>query len=161
MTLVGLESVYFEAQVPETEATSLAPKLPVAVTVDALPGRTLTGVVSKIIPVVTTSSRDFRVRVSLGQSEQGLLSPGAFARGQIHVGRRENTLLVPKDALQTALGESYLFLVKEGRAKRSPVEVGWSEVERVEILEGAEEGDQVVVVGGSTLRDGDRVRILH
>ncbi len=158
MNLAGLRSVYFEAQVPETEVTSLGVGSPVQVTVDAFPGRGFRGRVARIIPVVTTSTRDFRVRVSVAQ-EGDLLSPGAFARGNILVGRHPQALLVSKDAIQTALGETYVFVVVEGRARRVPVRLGWSDDRNAEVLSGVNDGDVVVVAGGSTLRDGDHVTV--
>jgi RND family efflux transporter MFP subunit len=160
LTLVGLDSIYFEAEVPETEVANLALGQSVEVTVDAAPGRTLTGTLRRIVRAITSSSRTFRLRIALPPPPDLLLSPGSFARGRILIGRRTNALLIPKDALQTTLGESFIFLAENNRARRSSVKLGWSDPDHVEILHGAAAGDRVIVVGASTLRDGDPIRLL-
>jgi hypothetical protein len=155
MNLAGLRSVYFEAQVPETEVTSLGVGSPVQVTVDAFPGRSFHGRVARIIPVATASTRDFRVRVSVAQ-EGDLLSPGAFARGNILVGRHPQALLVSKDAIQTALSGP-VFVVVEGRRAASGGLGDGRNAGRSRVNDGA----VVVVAGGGTLRDGTTSPLLN
>jgi len=160
LNMAGMQSVYFEAEVPETEVADLRMESPVTVTVDALPGREFNGRVVTVIPVATAITRTFRVRVQV-VSVGDVLAPGSFVRGNVLIGQHLDALLLPKDAVQSAVGENYVFVVAGGRAHRVPVTLGWGDTSHVEALSGIHEGDQVVVVGGSSLRDGDLVKVIR
>ena len=58
-------------------------------------------------------------------------------------------------------GESFVFIVREDSAVKVPVSIGIENDIHYEILEGLKMGDLVVVSGGSTLRDGDKVTLVR
>jgi HlyD family secretion protein len=155
--LVNLNTIFFEARVSETEIRYVRVGQPVSVTVDAYPGKTFRGVVSRIYPVGSEGSRDFLVRVDM-RNEGGLLRPQMFARGEILVDVRRNVVLVPKDALLTQDGKHVVFVVKEGVARRIVVQIGYQNGENAEVR-GVPVGALVVVQGQENLRDGDTVRV--
>ena len=155
MHVVALDTVYYEAQVPELDVPDVRPGLPVQVTVDALPNRTIAAVVREVIPVAERESKQFRVRVSV-ENRNGDLPPGGFARGVIEVGLRSNALVVPKSTLYTEAGETFVYLVSDGRAKRQTVKVGLRDDKNAEILSGLQEGQQVVA--GGFVTEGAKVQ---
>jgi len=162
MTLVALDSVYLEAQVPETEVPLLRPGMPARVTVDALPGRTFPATVREIIPVADRTSRAFRVRIAV-LNARNQLPPNAFARARVNVGARPSALVISKDAIQTEAGDRYVWLIEGppdgAQAVRRSVEVGLVDDRYAEILKGLRPGDRVVAAGSPAIIEGTPVTI--
>lgn len=158
MNVVAINGVYFEAQVPELSLSSVRVGMPVSVTVDSLPGRKLQGTVRELIPVAATSSKNFRVRVAVANG--GQLPVGAFARGEVALGKDAAALLVPKDCLVTLVGEDYVYLAVDGKAKQQPVKVGDSDKVNAQILSGLKEGDRIISSGTAMLSDGVKIKIV-
>lgn len=77
--LNGLDAVWLDAAVPETQARAMRPGLEAKVSFPAFPGHTVVGKVSYILPEVDAASRTARVRIEL-QNPDGQLRPGLFAK---------------------------------------------------------------------------------
>ncbi|MER2021750.1 MAG: efflux RND transporter periplasmic adaptor subunit [Stenotrophomonas sp.] len=144
--------------VPERELATLRPGQPVTLIADALPGKTFPGTVDRISPVVDAGSGTFRVVSGFGEDAEGL-QPGMFGRIRIDYDQRADALVVPRIALLDD-GEPAVFRVREGKATRVPVKLGYAEGPWVEIREGLAAGDQVVTAGKVALRDGTAVQVI-
>lgn len=144
--------------VPERELATLKPGLPVQLQVDAMPGKTFTGTVDRIAPVVDSGSGTFRV-ISTFEGG-GMLQPGMFGRLQIDYDNRADALVVPRSALLDDEGDPAVFLVRDNKVKRVPVKLGYLDGGWAEIREGVRLGDQVVIAGKTALRDGSVVQVL-
>jgi HlyD family secretion protein len=94
------------------------------------------------------------VRIALADSTG--LTIGAFARGQIEVARSQG-VLAPLSAVQFGSGGAQVQVIKAGRVEVRNVRTGLRQASQVEIIEGVEAGEQVVLIAGSFLRNGDRV----
>jgi multidrug efflux pump subunit AcrA (membrane-fusion protein) len=160
LRVVSARSVYFEGDVPERELPRLAVGLPVAVTVDALPGRQFRGAVAEIIPVAEEGSRAFRVRVRVPASDKPL-PVGGFARGTVTLDEKRGTLVVPREAVRSEAGDAFVYRNRNGRAQRRAVVVGIADAERVEIVSGLSPGDAVVGRGAANVADGDRLSVTR
>ncbi|MGV3721516.1 MAG: efflux RND transporter periplasmic adaptor subunit [Actinomycetota bacterium] len=163
MTLVALDTVYFEAQVPELEISLVKPGATATVTVDALPGKKLTGSVREVIPVADRSSRAFRVRIAvLGNTAQ--LPANGYARARVDVGARPGTTVIAKEAVLTEAGDKYVWLVAEDEggaliAKRQVIETGLVDDRYAEILGGLAVGQRVIVAGSPAIIDGTPIEV--
>jgi RND family efflux transporter MFP subunit len=161
--VVALDTVYFEAKVPDTDVTLLAPGQPVAVTIDAFRGRTFPGRIARIYPTGSATSRTFNVRVEIPNTD-ATLRPGLFARGTVTAERRTGVVTVPQEALLrgTAEGDAAgtVFTVENGAARQRKVETGLTTPDglRVEVS-GLPAGASVIVVGQRGIKDGDRVTV--
>ncbi|MGY1520456.1 efflux RND transporter periplasmic adaptor subunit [Luteimonas sp. A482] len=144
--------------VPEREIAKLRPGQTVELTVDALPGRRFTGTVDRVSPVVDTGSGTFRVVAAF--EGEGELQAGMFSRLAIRYDQREDALVVPRRALLEDGGEPAVYAVREGKASRVPLELGYSDGGWVEVRKGLGEGDAVVVAGKAALREGTAVQVL-
>jgi len=146
--------------VPERELAILTAGLPVSMTVDAAPGQTFTGNIARISPVIDAGSGTFRVTCEFVDAT-GLLKPGMFGRINVVYAERQDALTVTREALIEGDGATSVFVVREGKAQRVPVTLGLLNGGLVEVLDGIQEGDQVVTTGKVTLRDGVKVQILN
>ena len=157
MRIVDVARLEAVLNVPERELATLKAGLPVQLAVDALPGKTFTGTVDRVAPVVDSGSGTFRVVCAFdGES----LRPGMFGRIKIDYDQRADALVVPRVALLEDDGDPAVFVVNGEKTKRVPVKLGYVDGSWAEIREGVKEGEQVVVAGKTALRDGTVVQVL-
>jgi membrane fusion protein (multidrug efflux system) len=146
--------------VPERELRTLRPGLEVAMSVDALVGRTFRGVVARISPVVDAGTGTFRVTCEF-RDDTGALKSGMFGRISVVYDQRADVLALPREAVLDDGDAPAVFVVREGKAVRQAIGTGTRSGGLVEVLDGVAEGEAVVTVGASTLRDGAKVQILE
>ncbi|HEX7052673.1 MAG TPA: efflux RND transporter periplasmic adaptor subunit [Burkholderiales bacterium] len=158
--LSDIDPLKVEFRVPELALSELRRGQAIRVTVDALPGRTFHGEIDAIDPVVDVSGRAIRLRARIA-NPKGELAPGLFARVQIELERRENALLVPEAAIFAEGTKRYVYRVVDGRALRTPVELGLRRPGEVEVLKGLARGDVVVTAGQQQVHDGARVDVVN
>ncbi|MBB4131703.1 efflux RND transporter periplasmic adaptor subunit [Xanthomonas sp. 3075] len=144
--------------VPERELATLKSGQPVTLLADALPGQQFIGKVDRIAPVVDSGSGTFRVICAFGQGAEAL-QPGMFGRIRIDYDQRKDALVIPRLALLDD-GDPAVFVVRNGKASRVPVKLGYAEGPWLEVRQGLKEGDQVVTAGKVALRDGTAVQII-
>ncbi|MCD0248176.1 efflux RND transporter periplasmic adaptor subunit [Xanthomonas melonis] len=144
--------------VPERELATLKSGQPVTLLADALPGQQFVGKVDRIAPVVDSGSGTFRVVCAFGKGGESL-QPGMFGRIRIDYDQRKDALVIPRLALLDD-GEPAVFVVRNGKASRVPVKLGYAEGPWLEVRQGLKEGDQVVTAGKVALRDGTAVQVI-
>jgi membrane fusion protein (multidrug efflux system) len=144
--------------VPERDLETLKPGLPVALNVDALPGKVFSGTDDRIAPVVDSGSGTFRVVCAFAGG--GVLQPGMFGRIRIDYDQRANALVIPRTALLDDEDDPAVFVARAGKAARVPVKLGYMDGEWAEVLSGLKAGDQVVTAGKVALREGSAVQVL-
>ncbi|NDV87889.1 efflux RND transporter periplasmic adaptor subunit [Aurantimonas aggregata] len=145
--------IELDAEVTESVLNSLAKGQTVTVT---LPGDrdTIEGTVRLVSPLVDAATRLGRVRIALPPSD--LLRSGSFARGAIEIARSQGIVL-PNTAVVTDGDESVVQVVRDGTIESRPIRIGINTGSEVEILDGLAEGEAVVALAGTFVRDGDRV----
>ncbi|MEL1264319.1 efflux RND transporter periplasmic adaptor subunit [Pseudoxanthomonas putridarboris] len=144
--------------VPEREIAKLKPGQEVGLSADALPGKRFTGTVDRVSPVVDTGTGTFRVVATF--SGEGELQPGMFGRLSINYDQRADALVVPRSALLEDGGEPAVYVIRDGKALRTGLKLGYDDSGWIEVREGLKEGDAVVVAGKAALREGSAVQVL-
>lgn len=140
--IADVSVVWIEADVYEGEIALIKPGQRAAVTVDAYPGERLFGQVIFIYPYVEENTRTVRVRFGF-DNRRGRLKPGMFANVEIHAPIGVG-LTIPADAVLDS-GTRQLVFVAEGDGYFQPrdVKIGQRLGDKVQILEGLKEGEQV------------------
>ncbi len=146
-------AIELEAAVPETVLARLATGQPARV-LPAGREEPLPGTVRLVSPEVNATTRLGRVRIALETSDG--LAVGAFARARVETARR-NGIVVPLSALLYGHDGTSVQVVKDGVVDTRPVTVGLAASGQALLTEGLAEGESVVVVSGTFLREGDRV----
>lgn len=143
----GLRSVWLDVAVPEAEALGLQQGQVVEARLPAFPGEVLGGSIEAILPQANLDSRTLRVRVVLANPD-GRLRPGLTAQVRLARPAQGDVLLVPSEAVIRS-GRRALVMLAEGEGRFRPVEVrlGQETAGTTQILEGLEEGQQVVASG--------------
>jgi len=158
--LVSLQTVdpqHATLSVPERYSVQLRTGLPVTFTVAALRGRTFTGRVDFVDPVVRLPGRTITLK-ALVPNPRRELAAGMFVEGRLVAEARANAIVVPEDAVLPTQGTTLVYVVADGKAVRRPVELGVRVPGFVEITSGLAAGEQVVVGGLERLTDGVPVR---
>lgn len=125
---------------------------------DALPDVTREGVVGAISPLIDVGGRSILLRASVPNNDASL-RPGMFARVQLQFEDKQ-ALMVPEAAIVPGGEMNYVFRIDGDHVTRVAVALGQRQQGRVEIIDGLEAGDQVLVSGLQKVSDGSRIHIL-
>jgi RND family efflux transporter MFP subunit len=152
--LVALDPIEVEFSVAERDSARVAVGQKVEVRVAPYPEEAFTGEVTVIFPTLDARTRTLRVKAQIANGD-GRLRPGLFARADLGVARREGALLVPEEAvLQRSDGEVLFLANPDDTVRRVVVKTGQQRAGKVEIVQGIDARDQVVVRGHAVLVDG-------
>ncbi|EXF46654.1 CzcB family heavy metal RND efflux membrane fusion protein [Pseudomonas sp. BAY1663] len=145
--LNGLDSVWLEVAVPEAQAGAIRSGQAVTAYLPALAGEAVPGTITAVLPEASAASRTLRVRVELPNGD-GRLRPGLTARVELTDRQEGRVLLVPSEAV-IRTGKRALVMLAEAGGRYRPVDVriGADSGSQTEILDGLEEGQQVVASG--------------
>ena len=133
----------------------------VTLTVDALPGKTFSGTIKRIYPTIDPMTHTVNIEVNVPNQNREL-RPGMYAKVNVTFGH-SSSIVVP-DAAVVRLqgsGQRNVFVVEDGIAVQREVSLGRHFDSQYEILSGLEVGEQVVVKGGSALRNGAAVEVIE
>lgn len=157
-TIVDTTHLLARTFLPEKFSGRLAVGQPAVIATEALPEQRFPARVELISPVVEADSGTFKVTVALLEPPPAL-RPGMFASVAITMATRADTLMLPKRALTLDGQQPTVYRVRDGRARRTTLQLGLVDHDAVEVLSGLDEDDQVVVVGQEKLLDGSAVRV--
>lgn len=128
----------------------------VRLTIPARPDSPVMAEVSELRPVVGEASRAVELIVEI--DNPGDWRPGGSVTGEIIIERHQGLVVPPASVVQRP-GGAVVYVVEGDRVQERAVTVGLRDSNWVEIVEGLEEGDEVVVDGAGFLTDGAPVDI--
>ncbi len=158
--ILQVDRVKVTVGIPESDVDAVRRVDRVRVTIDALGGRTFTGVRHYLYKTADSFARLYNLEVAV-DNPRGDILPDMFARVQIVKETVTDGLSVPLYALINRDGRDVVFVVDNGIARMTPVTVGIQDGWRVEIPDGLTPGDRVVVVGQRSITDGDAVNVVQ
>ena len=134
----------------------------VSLTVDALPGRTFKGKVERLYPIVNSATHTVNVEVVVPNKDRALL-PGMYARVTVNFGNQRSVVLPDQTVVRLeGTGQRFVYVLNQDQTvSYVPVTLGRRMGATYEILEGVQEGQQVVIKGQSMLKDGIKVQVLN
>ena len=145
MMLADLSSVWVLAEVFENQAHWVKPGQGADMRLEALPGRQWSGVVDYVYPTVNASARTVQVRLRFDNPD-GILKPDMYAKVRINTEPHVGVLAIDREALiRTGDGDHVILALGDGRFQPARVTAGVESGARVEILNGLDEGETVVV----------------
>jgi RND family efflux transporter MFP subunit len=158
-TLVRSEVLELAAAVPAVQASEVR----VGQTIRfAAANRTVIGRVARISPTVDPASRAVTVYVQV-PNRDGSLRGGTFATGRLVLSAGE-VIAVPTSAIRHRAdgGPPFVYRIEAGVLDQADVQIGFNDEAsgQVEILNGLEAGDRIVVGNVGTLGRGMRVQIV-
>ncbi len=156
VTLMELSKVKIKVNISEKDMKKVRIGQETRITVDAYPGREFCGKVSKLNPTADPMSRAFKVEIAV-PNEDMALKAGTYARVRLCIVVHKDVLLVPEKSVIQRDGMFLLFVADGDVAGMREVKPGLSSEGVVEIVEGVQEGEKVIVEGNYGLKDGGKV----
>ena len=146
------------ASVDEKNLAHTRDGLAAAVMADAFPGRRFDATVFYVAPAVDAQRGTVEVRLRV-PAPPDFLKPDMTVSVEMRVGRRDDALMLPAQAIRGADGDTAHVMAMRGeRVEKMPVTLGLRGVGSVEIASGLKEGD-AVILPGTAVTEGDRVRV--
>ena len=166
VNIEDIDAIFVDFRLPERFQAKVKRGQTATLDMDALPGRKYSAKIQAIDPLIDANGRSVGVRGCI-DNRQSQLRPGMFARVNAVFGVRENARVIPEEAIVPQGGKQFVIkLVKseDGKAQMSQrveVKLGLRSPGKVEVLEGLEIGDTVVVAGQQRVqRDGTAVTVV-
>ncbi|KAB1942321.1 efflux RND transporter periplasmic adaptor subunit [Micromonospora sp. ALFpr18c] len=167
LTVVDTGQLGLLAEVDETDVLLVRTGVTATVELDAVTAASYDATVRSVDVLPTSSAQGgvtYRVRLTLGAGQLAEGEPAPTPRpgmnAIVHLRVREaaDAVTVPASAVFSADGRDAVWVVRDGRADRAPVTVGVQGSDLVQILNGVQPGDRIVVRGTDQVRDGQEVR---
>ena len=164
LTIADMSKMRIEAQIDESDIGKILVGQTVDFSVDAYPDKTFAGVVTSISHKADIQQNVVYYPVMIDvDSPQGLLKPTMTARVSINTGERKNVLIVPLQAVKETQGQRYVQILKNGQPQNVTVTTGLASDDKIEIVKGVQEGDQIILTQGKQqlpLRGPNPMRIM-
>lgn len=151
-TVADLSDVWVVGSVPEKDVRFIRPDGMVDVLVAAYPHVLFSGRITHISDVLDPASRTMRLRVTVNNPDR-ILKPEMFAIVHVYAATQQDALTVPLAAVQNG-GKGAVVFVRQAEDRFEPrrVTVGEEQGEKIVVLEGLQEGEEVVVKGAFALK---------
>jgi RND family efflux transporter MFP subunit len=171
-TIVDMHSNEIEVDVNESYIAKVAAGQEVTATLDAHPDKPFPAKVRTIIPTADRQKATVKVRITITNLEKyDFILPDmgvkvAFLEHEKPAPKDkgkdkgpEAVAFIPKSAVRSEAGSSFVFLFHDGKVERRAVKLGTERGTDVAVLAGVLPGDSLVVKGPESLHDGDKVEI--
>jgi Cu(I)/Ag(I) efflux system membrane fusion protein len=155
--IAGLEKVWAVAEIPEAQAARLARGQKVKAVLQADASQSFEGELKEILPELSASTRTLKARFEVDNAN-GKLTPGMLLRLQVDGPRRMRLLVASEAVIRT--GKRAVVIVRKDGGAFEPREVslGADLGEDIEVLQGLDEGEQVVASGQFLVDSEARLR---
>ena len=116
-----------------------------------------TGRVSFVSPEADMMSGTFNVEIAV-KNRDNILKHNQFARIKVLTETSENTIIVPQQAI---LDANHVFIIENNKVIKKYVTLGLENEYEIEIIEGLQDGETVIIRGNIGLSEGDKVEVSH
>lgn len=156
LSVVDLSALEVEVKVPESFARDLAIGMSAQISGN---GNQWKGTVGAISPEVVNG--EVAARVRFDGDEPAHLRQNQRLSVRILLDKRDNTLTVARGSFVDESGGRYAYVVRDGIAVKTPVTLGPSSIDKVEVLQGLKAGDKVVISGTDNFNGAARIAISN
>jgi RND family efflux transporter MFP subunit len=159
-TIVKIQPIRLELQIPEADAAKIVTGMTVAAQVVSHPAREFIGRVTAKNPALNVESRALTVVAEFPNADLKL-NPGMFATAEVRLRQTQQVLFAPRAAVFTPTGSpsSQAYVVQEGKARIRVLQTGETQDDLVRVISGLEPGDSIVTSNQDKLFDGQPVDI--
>lgn len=159
IAVADISTLLAKATVGEAEIAQLAVGTKVKVKMDALAGQEFEGTITRLSPVAVMPSRTFTAEISI-PNPQSILKGGMFAKAEVPGQVHAQALVVPETALVMREDIKTVYvLTADNKVQQRVLKLGYVGDGWAEVLDGVNDGEQIVTAGQNKLRDGSTVRL--
>jgi RND family efflux transporter MFP subunit len=160
VTVADFNIIRAQVAMPEVEASLVQVGQPVKVTVEALGGKSFDARVSRFTYALDDATKTMVVEADL-QNADLALRPSMYAIVRVGVDKHKDAMLIPVEALVMEKANASVFVAEGSKAKKKPIQAGFNDGAKVEILKGLTGNEDVILVGKLTLADGAPVNVVE
>ncbi len=166
MRIVNLDNMYIVTEVPEKYIANITRNKKVEVEFPIL-GKKIDSKVRQVGNFINPNNRTFKVEISIPNKEKSI-KPNLTAKLKINDYSNESALLIPQGIIsENASGEQYIYIIKEkvenneAKAQKTVIETGLTQGDFIEVTNGLEAGDEIIMEGARSVNDGQEVKIIN
>src|SRR6266568_2477883 len=160
--LADTDDMRAEVDINEADIAKVGIGSPATVALDSYPDKQFDAALVKVYPAADRQKGTVKVEVQIGRPDLQIIKPEMSAKVSFLVPKMKNgdepRLTVSKSAIHTEGTGSYVWIVRDGMAKRATIVRGREIETGVEVTQGVEDGDVVIIAALVALKDGLRVR---
>jgi RND family efflux transporter MFP subunit len=157
--MAAVQTLRVYVAVPEIYAASVKTGEQAKLTLDSLPGETLTGTIVRNADAIDASSRTLNVEVDV-DNPTGRLLPGAYAFVHLRVPPHPGSVTIPSNALLFRSEGLRAGVVRNGHVELTPITIGQDYGSTVEVISGLSARDAVIVNPSDSLANGAVVQLV-
>ena len=166
LRIVNLQDMYIETDVPERYISNVTKNKNVLVEFPVL-NKTVEAKVRQAGNYINPENRSFKVEIAVPNQDK-TIKPNLTARLKINDYTNENSLLIPQSIIsENANGQQYVYTVSGktganiGTSKKVIIETGKTQGSVIEVLKGIKSGDEIILEGARSVKDGQQVKVLN
>lgn len=159
-TLMDYSHLYAELTLPDKEMDRIQKNQNVSVSNYSREKQKLEGKVTQISPALDPTSRMFKIKIE-ASNKDFLLKPGMFVRADIIVQQKADVVVIPKDIILDRRGHKTVYVVQRGFALERRLVLGIETSDSVEVTQGLNPGESLIIEGFETLRNRSRVKVIE
>ncbi len=158
--IMNYSRLYMEAKLPVQELERVKINQPARVMSYTLPEDTLAATITQISPAIDPTTRTFKTSLSI-DNPRWLLRPGMFVKTEITVARKDSAIVIPKDIILSRQRGGTVFVVQKGAAQERVISTGLENPNEVEVTQGLNPDESLVIKGFETLRHRSKVKVIR
>lgn len=159
VTITKLDSLYVALNIPENMVNYFSPGQKTTVIINSAGKEELPGTITNISPAANMTTGLYSMKVTF-ESKDTQIKPGMFAKVEIPTQTKEDILTINSEAVVLKGGQYIVYVVEGERAVAKEVVTGLDTGAHVEVLEGLEVGEQVIIKGQTLVQDGSKVKVV-
>ena len=166
MRIINLNNMYIETDVPEKHISNISKNKDVIVEFPVL-GKSINSKIREVGNYINPSNRTFKVEIAIPNKDRSI-KPNLTAKLKINDYTNKHSLLVPQNIIsENAAGQQYVYIVKdkkengEALAQKVIIRTGRSQADLIEVLEGLENGTEIIMEGARSVHEDQVVKILN
>jgi membrane fusion protein (multidrug efflux system) len=160
MTIARIDVLRVLIAVTENDVTRVHVGQDAHVELDAVPGKSYTGKVTRMAPEIDPATRSLDATVLLPNPREELRA-GMFGHGSIVVDVHTHVPIVPAQAVKLTDAKAFVFVLTGDKVQRRAIETGVDGGTWLEVVRGLAEGEEVVTAGVDVVSDGSSVRVTR
>ncbi len=158
--VMKFDRLLLDIKLPEKHLSEVEKNQLVHITNYNIAKDTLIGRISQIAPVIDPESRTFQSVLEIN-NDRLLLRPGMFIKAAILSEKRDGTIVIPKETVISRQNGKVVFTVENGIASEKTIVTGLENQNNIEVIDGLEINDRLVIAGFETLRNKSKVSVIQ
>lgn len=154
------DKLRLEVAIPSKHTKALQIDSEASFTVNSFPGREFPVKFSRSSKTLNRELRAMMVEFDYDNPKY-LLEAGAYAQVNLSLKRKTPTLSIPSSSIIRTPSNIFVAKVVSGKVQLVPVTTGMTKAKRVEVFGDIKEGDQIIVKGNSTFKDGMEIAVTE